>query len=210
MKHYITTLVLTFVGICASAATASPAVPALATPTPSNSAAATSAPDTASAPAAAIPLAATLATPATHYLSASNPAPQEDASAANIKEEREFFAANKKVKGVKCSPSGLQYIIENKGKGQKPVDEDEVYVKYCGHFVDGTVFDQSLLKPAIFQMRALIPGMVEGLKMLGIGGKATLYIPSRLAYGKNAPENIGPDRMLIFEVELLDIYNEYE
>lgn len=43
--------------------------------------------------------------------------------------------------------------------------------------------------------------------MLGKGGKATLYIPGKLAYGVDgAPRaGIGPNAMLIFDIEVLDV-----
>ena len=41
---------------------------------------------------------------------------------------------------------------------------------------------------------------------MAVGSRYILYVPSALAYGpRGAGEMIGPDQMLIFEVELLDI-----
>lgn len=140
----------------------------------------------------------------------SSTAPQEDEAEANKAEEKQFLATLKNVKGIKTSASGLRYTIESKGKGRKPTAADEVYVKYKGYFVDGTIFDHKVDSPAIFHLRNLIPGMAEGLAMLGVGGKAKLYIPSRIAYGEGGTGKIPPHKMLIFEVEIVDIYNESE
>ena len=123
-------------------------------------------------------------------------------------EEKAFLKANKSVKGVRTLQSGLQVMILNRGKGRRPTLKDEVYVKYKGHFVDGTVFDESLSKPAVFRMSGVIPGMKEGLSQIGEGGSAVLYVPSKLAYGSEGAGQIPPDRMLIFEVELIEIYCE--
>ena len=42
---------------------------------------------------------------------------------------------------------------------------------------------------------------------LAKGGKATLYIPGNLGYGVNGQPQagIGPNEMLVFDVELIDI-----
>lgn len=129
-------------------------------------------------------------------------------TSSNITEEREFMKANKSVSGVKSTAIGLQYIIHSKGKGRKPTSEDEVYVKYVGKFLDGTVFDSQTDYPAAFKMNRIITGMSEGLKLIGAGGKITLFIPSDLGYGPDGAGSIPGNKMLIFEVELLDIYNE--
>ena len=138
------------------------------------------------------------------------PQEQEDEGEKNKAEEKAFLATLKNIKGVKTTASGLRYTIQSRGKGRKPTAADEVYVKYKGYFVDGTVFDHKVDSPAIFHLRNLIPGMAEGLAMLGVGGKATLYIPSKIAYGEGGTGKIPPHKMLIFEVEVVDIYNESE
>lgn len=134
----------------------------------------------------------------------------EDVAEANKAEEKAFIAKLKEDKSVKTNASGLRYRIVSRGKGRKPTAQDELYVKYKGYFVDGTIFDHKVDSPAIFHLRNLIPGMAEGLMMLGVGGKATLYIPARIAYGEDGTTKIPPQKMLIFEVELIDIYNEFE
>jgi FKBP-type peptidyl-prolyl cis-trans isomerase len=51
----------------------------------------------------------------------------------------------------------------------------------------------------------VIRGWTEGLGLLGEGGKATLYIPSDLAYGPRGNQSIEPNSALIFDVEVLKV-----
>jgi FKBP-type peptidyl-prolyl cis-trans isomerase len=51
----------------------------------------------------------------------------------------------------------------------------------------------------------VIPGWDEGIAQLNKGAKATLYIPSSLAYGNQAAgDKIAPNSCLVFTVELVD------
>ena len=51
----------------------------------------------------------------------------------------------------------------------------------------------------------LIPGFKEGLKLLSIGDKATLFLPYYLGYGEAGRGNqVPPKSNLIFEVEIIE------
>ncbi|MCM1037310.1 MAG: FKBP-type peptidyl-prolyl cis-trans isomerase [Bacteroides sp.] len=109
---------------------------------------------------------------------------------------------------IKTSASGLSYKLLAKGDDTKIDDNTMVQVNYIGRLTDGTVFDQSPDgQPATFSPAGVIPGFAEGLKMLGVGGKAILYIPGNLAYGsQGVPQaGIGPDQMLVFEIEVAGV-----
>lgn len=61
-------------------------------------------------------------------------------------------------------------------------------------------------KPVEFELGQVIPGWTEGLKLIGKGGKITLWIPAELAYGRQARgKYILPNSALKFEVELEDV-----
>jgi FKBP-type peptidyl-prolyl cis-trans isomerase len=126
----------------------------------------------------------------------------------NKKTGETFLAENKTKEGVKILPSGLQYKILKQGSGVQPQDADTVEVNYRGTLIDGTEFDSSYKRgqPVSFPVDGIIPGWKEALKLMPVGSKWQLFIPSSLAYGeKGAGGEIGPNATLIFEVELLAI-----
>ena len=108
---------------------------------------------------------------------------------------------------VQTSTSGLVFKIENPGQGEKPNANSTVAVKYTGRHLNGETFDASGDTPATFNLNGVVPGFREGLMQIAKGGKATLYIPGKLAYGNQGQPaaGIGPNEMLVFEVELLDV-----
>lgn len=127
---------------------------------------------------------------------------------ASLKKGKEFLEANAKKEGVKTTESGLQYKVEKEGNGAMPADTSTVSVNYKGTLIDGTEFDSSYKngKPVEFPVNRVIPGWTEALQLMKAGSKYTLYIPSELAYGERGTQGaIGPNEVLIFEVELLEI-----
>jgi FKBP-type peptidyl-prolyl cis-trans isomerase FklB len=131
-------------------------------------------------------------------------------SEKNQQVEAAFMAENKNKEGVVTTESGLQYMELKKGDGSKPTRSDTVTVHYRGALLDGTEFDSSYERdhPATFQVAGVIAGWTEALQLMNIGSRFRLYIPSKLAYGKRgAGGKIGPNEMLIFDVELLEIKN---
>jgi FKBP-type peptidyl-prolyl cis-trans isomerase FklB len=126
----------------------------------------------------------------------------------NLREGKEFLAKNKDKKGVKTTTSGLQYEVIKSGTGATPKETDAVKVHYHGTLLDGTVFDSSVERkePIVFPVNGVISGWTEALKLMKVGDKWKLFIPSDLAYGKQgAGRDIGPNAVLTFEVELLGI-----
>lgn len=131
-----------------------------------------------------------------------------DLGGKNQKEGEAFLVANKKKDGVKVTASGLQYKVVTEGKGKKPSASDSVQVHYKGTLIDGTEFDSSYKRnmPAEFGIAGVIPGWTEALQLMPVGSKWQLFIPSGLAYAeRGAGADIGPNAVLIFDVELLAI-----
>ncbi|MBS0657672.1 MAG: FKBP-type peptidyl-prolyl cis-trans isomerase [Verrucomicrobia bacterium] len=135
----------------------------------------------------------------------------KEAGEANKKEGDAFLAANKSKEGVQVRPSGLQYKVLKEGNGATPKATDTVKVHYRGTLINGKEFDSSYKRnePATFPVNRVIPGWTEALQLMKVGSKYQLWIPSELAYKENgAGQDIGPNAMLTFEVELLGIEAE--
>ncbi|MDQ3394929.1 MAG: FKBP-type peptidyl-prolyl cis-trans isomerase [Bacteroidota bacterium] len=162
---------------------------------------------------------------------------EEEYSAQMMKEYEERQAAGLAVDANKIeaylkennlqaeqTESGLRYTIIKEGKGNKPKPGDAVEVHYVGKTLKGVIFDTSRdevakendlydprreYKPYPFNhgQGEMIPGFDEGVKFIGEGGQARLFIPSSLAYGERGQGGgkIGPNEVLIFDIELVDI-----
>lgn len=119
---------------------------------------------------------------------------------------------------VKPTASGLYFIEKSKGKGPHPKEGDVVKVNYTGRLMDGTVFDTNNeaeakkaglydekrpYEPVDFKVGELVPGMNEALTMMSAGSKATIILPSALAYGERGGGPIPPFSPMVFEVEIV-------
>ncbi len=137
---------------------------------------------------------------------------QAEAAAAGEKNKADgaaFLAGNKAQKGVFTTPSGLQYMVLRQGAGERPTRADRVRVNYRGTLLDGTAFDDSYERgqPAEFPLSGVIAGWQEGLALMPVGAKYRFWIPGELGYGTNGTPGgpIGPNAVLVFDVELLGI-----
>lgn len=110
-----------------------------------------------------------------------------------------------------ASPSGLVYVIENPGSAKKAELGQMLSVHYTGTlFKDGKKFDSSYDRNEPIQFPfstgGMIPGFLEGLTLIGEGGKAKLFLPYFLAYGSQEYPGIIPAYSdLVFEIEMVSI-----
>lgn len=126
----------------------------------------------------------------------------------NLKVAREFLAKNGERKEVVKLSNGLQYQVLKAGKGATPKRTDTVRTHYRGTFLNGNEFDSSYERgePAVFGVEDVIDGWTQALLRMKVGDKWQLWVPPDLGYGEfGRPPEIGPNSLLIFEIELLDI-----
>jgi FKBP-type peptidyl-prolyl cis-trans isomerase FklB len=133
---------------------------------------------------------------------------QKELAEKNLQEGQAFLSEHAQQEGVVVLPSGLQYRVIEEGTGKSPTADSMVTVHYRGRLVDGTEFDSSYDRgePATFPVSGVISGWTEGLQLMKEGGKHELVIPPALAYGEQgAGPVIGPNAVLVFEVELIKV-----
>ena len=123
-----------------------------------------------------------------------------------IKEQQLIFQAiNNKQIDTAGSKEGVYYQIIKEGNGAFVKVTDTLSVNYKGTLLsNGTVFDQTKDKPAIFPLKRLIKGWQIGLTMCKVGGKIRLIIPSAIAYSiRSRSSKIPPNSVLVFDIEVL-------
>lgn len=127
----------------------------------------------------------------------------------------EYLAKNKltAVKGAK----GAYVEILNPGTGNAVDTGQVLMVNYTGKTFAGVAFDSNTdssfkhVEPYPVNMNApqVMPGWVDGLKLLKKGAKARFYIPSSLAYGKRGSgDKIKANENLVFDIYIVDIITE--
>jgi len=128
---------------------------------------------------------------------------------------------------VKTTSSGLEYNVTLKGKGLKVGSVKKVLAHYAVYLSDGSIVETSMLDVAkendiydfrkedsggydplpfdISEQGQLVPGFKEGIRLLNVGDKATLFLPYDIAYGESGNRTIPAKSNLIFEIEVIEL-----
>jgi FKBP-type peptidyl-prolyl cis-trans isomerase len=124
----------------------------------------------------------------------------------NTKDAAAFLVTLDAKPGVKKAASGLRYEIVQEGTGAKAKPTQAVLASYKASFIDGNVFDSSENKQGKveFALATSIPGLKEGLALVGVGGKIKLYLTSDLGFGDSG-QVLAPGVLTIFDVEILEV-----
>lgn len=112
--------------------------------------------------------------------------------------------------GYRETPSGLRYIVEKEGTGDKPLRGMKISVLYTAFLMDGTQFNEALDPENPFQFRLggkdVIKGWEEAFSDMRKGEIRILIIPHELGYGlRGNGEKIPRRSALVFRVEVIDI-----
>ncbi|OGS80116.1 MAG: hypothetical protein A3D31_07730 [Candidatus Fluviicola riflensis] len=131
----------------------------------------------------------------------------EDDKASFDKTIEQYIAKKKDWKLTK-STSGLYMEVIQEGTGDEPVIfGSEVTVAYKGQLLNGKIFDQKTAKsPLKSNLKGLIMAFQEGLLGQKAGAKLRMVVPPHLGYADNELEGIPANSVLVFEIELLEVY----
>ncbi len=113
------------------------------------------------------------------------------------------------IQDYKKSKDGIFYTVEKEGRGEQPRLGQYIKLHYTGKLLSGHKFDSSIERnePFVFQLgqRRVILGWEYGIPLLKEGSKATLYVPSHLAYGEYGAGAIPANAHLVFNIDFLEI-----
>lgn len=111
---------------------------------------------------------------------------------------------DKKKMKFNRSESGLYFKITDVGKGDLIRFQDSVTFTYKGSLLNGEVFDFQK-KPIQFLVKDLIGAWKEIMLDLRPGAKVNLVAPPSLGYGDRELDDIPPNSILIFEMEIHEV-----
>ena len=139
---------------------------------------------------------------------------EKEIAAANLEAGKKFLEENGKRKEVTTNKSGLQYEVLAKGGDEKYVapkekdakDNKQFMVNYKGTLISGKQFDASPEGAPVPMTMQVVEGFKEALTTMPVGAKWKLFMPASIAYGaERRSADIGPNSVLIFELELVKI-----
>ncbi|MCL2608409.1 MAG: peptidylprolyl isomerase [Treponema sp.] len=134
-------------------------------------------------------------------------------AAENAKAQRDsdLAKAREKLPTASETASGILYVIDRQGNGNKPASGQTVQMNYVGSFLSGEVFDNSAFHGQPLEFEAGIGRVIRGWDEIVLdmrtGEKRTAVIPPELAYGEQGAGNglIPPNSFLVFEMELVGV-----
>ncbi|MBN1116620.1 MAG: FKBP-type peptidyl-prolyl cis-trans isomerase [Bacteroidales bacterium] len=117
-----------------------------------------------------------------------------------------YLAANNIVADTQKTTE-IRYLIEQQGYGAYPTAYSTIKIKYKGYLTDGTVFDETVDgNSLIISLGSVISGWQYVIPYFREGAKGMLFIPSGYGYGDTEKGDIPANSVLIFEINLLEVY----
>ncbi len=141
-----------------------------------------------------------------------------------VKEDDKTIGAYLAKNKITATKTANGVYVKTTQAGTGPILDSTVFVKvmYTGKTLDGVMFDSNVdpskghtdplnvnLTNDMSLGGGVIPGMAEALKTMQNGTKATMYIPSGLAYGPRAQSaELPANANLMFDVEIIGVMSK--
>jgi FKBP-type peptidyl-prolyl cis-trans isomerase FkpA len=105
------------------------------------------------------------------------------------------------------SDSGLCYGIEPGTTSSRPGPDDTVVVSCAAFAADGaTPLPQLTNQKAQTKVADMLPGFVEGIQMMSVGGQGVFILPPALSFGNgNWPSGVDRGTPIIFRIKLISV-----
>jgi len=103
--------------------------------------------------------------------------------------------------------NGAYYRDITVGTGAAVAVGDSINIRYTGWLSDGTQFDSNTSAatpyPSRLDANHIIPGLVEGLPGMRVGGTRQVLVPPALGYGVYQVSQIPGNSVLVFTVQMI-------
>ncbi len=123
--------------------------------------------------------------------------------------EKDLEWLEKTYPDAKKTNTGIRYVIEQSGSGEKAKPGNMVSVIYTGRLTNGETFDQAKDKndPFVFRLgrNQVIQGWDQILQLMRPGDRWVVIIPPEYGYGSRGTTRIPRDSTLVFFMELLAV-----
>jgi len=126
------------------------------------------------------------------------------------------YMAKNNLKGTKTK-WGTYVVIDSAGTGPMIGNNDVAVVNYTGRTFEDSTFDSNINpkfghpEPLYVDMSQyrVIPGWIDGLKLMQKGSVGKIIVPSYLAYGAGGrPPKIAPNSNLVFDIKVTDVVDQ--
>jgi FKBP-type peptidyl-prolyl cis-trans isomerase len=138
--------------------------------------------------------------------------PEDQSKILNDQQIQQYIRENNL--NAQGTGSGLFYVkLVNNPAGQQPQTGDSVKIHFVARLLSGKIVDSTSTyfnRPdgLILGTNTVIAGLEEGIRLMRVGEKMRLIIPSYLAYNNRATTYIPPFSVLIYEVSLESVKTE--
>jgi FKBP-type peptidyl-prolyl cis-trans isomerase len=124
---------------------------------------------------------------------------------------KDYLSANN-INALEDEVSNLFYdVYSESGDTIAPIRDNRIIVevKYKAYLLDGTIIYDTGNASEKIQLDKSIYGWQLAMPKMDIGDKMLLFLPSRLAYRDEGHDDIPPNSVVIFDIELIEIFPHF-